>query len=487
MTKIAESPAGEHAEGATPERFPHSGQADVIVIGGGSAGLGAARNARRRGASVILVEQGAIGGDCTFSGCVPSKALLEAAGRGQSFDEAMAEVRRAVATVAAAEDAATLRREGIDVVTGSAQFADRGSVLVKGECIRAKKAIIIATGAGPAIPPIPGIDAVSYLTNETIFQMEKQPSSLAVLGGGPIGVEMADAFARLGSTVTILEAANRILPREEPIASEVLATILKDRGVSIVVGSAVTRIEPTGTSSGVRLHIAGGGAVEAEVLLVAVGRTPATKGLDLGRAGIDVTKRGFVRVDSRLRTTARHIFAAGDVAEPLQFTHVAYRTGSLAATNALSPLPVLRFRPEFVPWVTFTNPEVAHVGLTEAEAVRHGARVAYLPMDEVDRAIAADRTRGFVKLIVGPRFGLRNLGGGRLLGATIVAERAGEMLQEIVLAMRSSMFPARLALTIHPYPTWSTAVQQAAAQFFGEYGGRRATPASADDAERTKS
>jgi len=480
MTHTADVQAVEQTDGVTTEPRSHPEQADIVVIGGGSAGLGAGRTARRRGASVVLIEKAAIGGDCTFTGCVPSKALLEAAGRGQSFDQAMAEARRAIATVAATEDASALGREGIAVVIGSARFADPASVLVNGERIRATKAVVIATGAAPAVPPIPGLESVSYLTNETLFEIEKQPSSLAILGGGPIGVEMADAFSRLGSSVTIVEAAERILPREEPLASAVLASALQDRGVTIACGAPVTRVEATDVPSGVRLHLAEGKAVEAEVLLVAVGRTPTTEGLDLARAGVEVTGRGFIHVDARLRTTARRVFAAGDVAEPLQFTHVAYRTGSLAATNALSPLPVLRFRPEFVPWVTFTSPEVARIGLTEAEAARHGARVAYLPMEEVDRAIAAGRTRGFVKLIVGPRFGLRNLGGGRLLGATIVAERAGEMLQEVVLAMRAGMFPARLALTIHAYPTWSTAVQQAAAQFFGEYGGRRARPASAD-------
>lgn len=457
---------------------PRSSDADVVVLGGGSAGLGAARAARRRGASVVLIEQASIGGDCTFTGCIPSKAVLEAAGRGQSFDQAMAEAERAIATVAATENASVLRRDGIEVIEGSARLADRTSVIIDGHSLRATKAIIIATGASPAVPPIPGIETVRYLTNETLFQLEKLPSSLAVLGGGPIGVEMADAFARLGSNVTIVEATDRLLPREEAVASEVLASVFSNLGITTCVGSAVARVESIDGAPGVSLHLGSGRTIDAEALLVAVGRTPDTKGLDLDRAGVEVDHRGFIRVDARLRTTARHVFAAGDVAEPLQFTHVAYRTGYLAATNALSPIPLLRFRPESVPWVTFTSPEVARVGLTEVEAVRRGGRVAFLPMAEVDRAVAANRTQGFIKLIAGPRFGLRNLGGGRLLGATIVAERAGEMLHEIVLALRAGMFPARLALTTHAYPTWSMAVQQAAAQFFGEYGGRQAQPAS---------
>jgi pyruvate/2-oxoglutarate dehydrogenase complex dihydrolipoamide dehydrogenase (E3) component len=219
--------------------------------------------------------------------------------------------------------------------------------------------------------------------------------------------------------------------------------------------------------------------VDADELLVAVGRKPVTDGLGLDEAGVRVDRRGFIQVDSRLRTTASGIFAAGDVAEHLQFTHVAYETGRMAALNALARVPLHRFRTSSVPRVTFTDPEVARVGITESEAAAQGARVAFLPMTELDRAITAGRTEGFVKIIAGPRPILRRAAGGRVLGATIVAPRAGEMLHELVLAMRTGMFPARLALTTHAYPTWSMAVQQAAAQFFGEFGGRSARPTSA--------
>ena len=456
---------------------------DLVVIGAGAAGIGAAQTARRRGASVALVERGPIGGDCTFTGCIPSKTLLDGASRGESFDAAMAAVRTAVETVAATESAPVLRKEGIDVIEGSASFTDRLTLTVDGKPIRAKS-IVLATGASPAVPPIPGLESVPYLTNENIFELASLPRSLAILGGGPIGVEMAEAFARLGSKVTIVEGASQLLPREEPLAAEVIASAFSRLGIAQRTGSAVSSVEHGALGSGVTLRLADGSSVEADQLLVAVGRRPATSNLGLDAAGVDVDARGFVTVDSRLRTSAKGIFAAGDVAEALQFTHVAYQTGRIAATNALSHLPTHRFRSASVPWVTFTSPEVARVGMTEAEAAPRGGRVVFVPMTEVDRAITTRQTEGFVKIIAGPRPLLRNVAGGRILGATIVAPRAGEMLHEIVLAMQAGMFPARLALTVHAYPTWSMAIQQAAAQLFGEFGGRTARMASttSDDA-----
>ncbi|MDA8209261.1 MAG: NAD(P)/FAD-dependent oxidoreductase [Actinomycetota bacterium] len=446
---------------------------DIVVIGGGSAGLGAARTARRRGAAVALVEAGRIGGDCTFSGCVPSKALLEAAHRGLGFAEAMESVRRAVEEVAAGEDEAAITREGITVVPGLARLAGRGMVEVEGRRINARRAVVIATGASPAVPPIPGLAGADFLTNENLFGLERLPASLAILGGGPIGVEMAEAFALLGSRVSVLEAMDRLLPREEPEASEIVERSLRLLGVEVRTGTPVHEVRSVGPRC-LEISVAGGPPLRTEAMLVAVGRVPASGGVGLEEAGVALDARGFIRVDAHLRTSLRDVYAAGDVASPLQFTHVAYRTGAISAINALSPVPLARFRPEFIPAVTFTSPEVARIGVMEAEAPP-GARVAYLPMSEVDRAVAARRTEGFVKLIAGPRTLTRHLAAGRILGATIVCERAGEMLAEPALAMCTSMFAARLALTVHAYPTWSTAVQQAAAQLLGDgYGGRRA-------------
>jgi pyruvate/2-oxoglutarate dehydrogenase complex dihydrolipoamide dehydrogenase (E3) component len=452
---------------------------DLIILGGGAAGLGAARAARARGASVLLVERHRVGGDCTFTGCVPSKAIIEAAGRGEGFDGAMKNVRRAVEEVAATESSEILRHQGIDVVEGSARFIGPGAVRIDGTRAHGG-AVVIATGAQPTIPPIAGLESVPYLTNETLFDLTSLPESIAVLGGGPIGVEMAQAFARLGAAVTLIEGARRLLSKEEPLASAVVARALRQSGVTIRMGAAVEKVAARAPAPGVRLHLADGSSVEARSLLVAVGRTPSTKDLDLEAAGVDVDERGFVRVDDRLRASAKRIFAAGDVAEPLQFTHVAYETGRVAARNALAHLPLHRFRPTRVPWVTFSDPEVARVGTAESDAAGIGGRVAFVPMSEVDRAVSAGRTEGCIKIIAGPRRVLGRVAGGQLLGATVVAPRAGEMIHEVVLAMAAGMFPARLALTTHAYPTWSMAVQQAAAQFFGEFGGRRARPASAE-------
>jgi len=457
---------------------------DLVVVGGGTAGIGAARTAVRRGASVSLIESGPIGGDCTFTGCIPSKTVLEAAFGGRSFDQAMAAARQAIETVAQAESAAVLRSEGIEVIEGRARFMDRRTLDVDGTRVRGR-AIVVATGAGPAVPDIEGLETVDFLTNENVFKLMSLPTSLAVLGGGPIGVEMAEALSRLGSRVTIIEGASQLLPREEPLAAHVLTGVFAKLGITVLTGSPVEKVERLHPGQGIRLWLSAGNTVEADALLVAVGRRPATDGLGLREAGIQVDGRGFIGVDDRLRTTAKGVFAAGDVAEPLQFTHVAYQTGRIAAVNALTRVPLRRFQPAHVPWVTFTHPEVARVGLTEAEAAARGGRVAYLPMSEVDRAITAGQTEGFVKVIAGPRPLLRNAAGGRILGATIVAPRAGEMLSELVLAMTTRMFPARVALTTHAYPTWSMAVQQATAQLFGEIGGRRSRLATldGDDAE----
>jgi pyruvate/2-oxoglutarate dehydrogenase complex dihydrolipoamide dehydrogenase (E3) component len=455
---------------------------DLVIIGAGAAGIGAARAARAKGAEVVLVEGGRVGGDCTFTGCIPSKTIIEAANRGDDFATAMTKVHRAVEHVAASESAEVLRHDGIDVREGTARLAGPHVVEVDGRALSAR-AVVIATGANPLIPRFPGIETVEYRTYETLFDLTSLPKSLSVLGGGPTGVEMAQAFARLGSVVTIVEGAERLLPSEEPLASATLQNVFARCGIEVRTGTTVERVEEIGGETSIRLHLRDGSRVETDVLLVAVGRAPATSGLGLEDAGVRVDRGGFIQVDSRLRTTARGVFAAGDVAQPLQLTHVAYETGRIAALNALARVPVHRFRPAAVPRVTFTDPEVARVGVTESQAAARGGRVAFLPMTELDRAITAGRTEGFVKVVAGPRTILRGTAGGRILGATIVAPRAGEMIHELVLAMRSGTFPARLALTTHAYPTWSMAIQQAAAQFFGEFGGRSARPAAATSAD----
>jgi pyruvate/2-oxoglutarate dehydrogenase complex dihydrolipoamide dehydrogenase (E3) component len=430
---------------------------DLIVIGGGAAGLAAARTGAGLGARTLLVAEGPIGGDCTFTGCVPSKTLIEHAARGASFAEAMTAVRDAVQTIAATETADVLRGEGIEVLPGRAVFL---------------------VGARPAVPSVPGLGGLPYLTSETVFGLEERPRSLAVLGGGTTGCELAQAFHRLGVRVDVVEAADRVLPGADPDASEVVADVLAREGLTVRTGAGVVAAEAA--SGGVRLRLAGGAVVDADRLLVAVGRAPATAGLGLDAAGVRTGGTGHVITDRRLATTARGVYAAGDVTGRLQLTHAAYAMGRVAARNALGGRRRAAYADDGVPWVVFTDPEVAQVGLTETEA-GPDARVVYLPMTELDRAVTAGRTDGFVKLVAGPRRLLGHRGGGRLLGATIVAARAGEMIHEPALALRTGMFTGRLAQTVHAYPTWSIAVQQAAAQFFGGHGGRTARPPRSRD------
>jgi pyruvate/2-oxoglutarate dehydrogenase complex dihydrolipoamide dehydrogenase (E3) component len=452
---------------------------DLIVIGGGAGGMSAARTAARRRARPLLVQAGRIGGECTFTGCVPSKTMISAAAAGKTFEEAMAAVRQSIETIAATEDDEVFAREGIDVLHGWAMFRSPIELDVDGTTFRARR-FVVGTGTHPAVPSIDGLEGVDYLTNESIFDLDTQPASLAVLGGGAIGCELAQAFAHLGTKVTIVEALDRLLPREEPEASTAITHVFAVDGIDVKLGRQVTHVEALEAKGAARLRLDDGSTVSVDRLLVAVGRRAATDGLGLDAAGVAVD-RGFVVTDDRLATSAAGIWAVGDVAGKLQFTHAADEMGRVAAGNALSPpWRRQRFDPSAVPWVTYTAPEVARVGMAEAETTGHGGRVAFVPMSEVDRAIVTGQTAGFVKLIAGPRPILRGMGGGRILGATIVAARAGELIHEPALAIRARMFTGRLAQTVHAYPTWSVAVRQAAAQFFFETGGRQARPAHPD-------
>lgn len=449
---------------------------DLVVVGGGAAGLSAARTGARLGLRTALAQAGRLGGDCTFTGCVPSKTLIEAAARGLPFSQAMAHLHEVVEQVAASEDAIALAKGGVTVIEAHAHFTGQRRLAAGGHALSAKR-VVLATGSSPAVPPVAGLSELAYLTNETVFELADLPRSLAVLGGGAIGCELAQAFARFGADVSIIEAQGRLLPGEEPEASEVVAQVLAAAGVKVYLDARVTRASCSGR--GVNLDLADSTSVQADQLLVATGRSPVTQGLDPEAGGVELDRRGFVRTNSRLRTSAPGVYAAGDVTGRALLTHAADEMGRLAVRNAFSRLPRRHFDPLVVPQVIFTDPEVARVGLTEAEAAYKAgrARVAFLPMSTVDRALAAQRTEGFVKLIAGRRGVLGETGGGLLLGATIVAPRAGEMLHEVVLAMRTKMFTGRLAQTVHAYPTWSTAVRQAAAQFFFEVEGRRARPA----------
>lgn len=453
---------------------------DIVVVGGGAGGLTAAREANRRGARTLLVSDGPLGGDCTHTGCVPSKALLDAAAHGRSFAEAMAAVHQRIDEIAATEDADTLAGEGIDVLAGRARLTEDRNVEIGGRRIEARN-VILATGARPAAPPINGLRDVPHLTNETVFDMESAPGRLAVLGGGAIGVELAQAFRGLGIEVTVVEAQPRLLPVEEPEASAVIGEQFRARGIDVRTSARVERVERTETGD-TRLRLDDSTTVDADRLLVATGRVPVTDGLGVEDAGVETDERGYIRTDESLATTAPGIWAIGDVTGRMPFTHAAGRMAFVAVGNALSKVPLRkgRFDPRPIPWVTFTAPEVARVGMTEREAAEHRGRVAYLPLSDVDRGVITGETVGFVKLIAGPRPLLRNLGGGQLLGATIVAPTGGELIGQVSLAMRTRMFTGRLAQTTQAYPTWSMAIQETAAQFFMTQRGHAARDARAD-------
>ena len=452
---------------------------DLIVIGGGAAGLGAVRAALWAGADVAMVADSAPGGDCTFTGCVPSKTLLAAARDGLDFAGAMARVRATIEHIAATESAEVLRSEGATVIEGRARLATHDTVAVGERRITAPR-IVLATGSRPLLPNhIPGLVEARSLTTETVFDLTEAPESLGIIGGGPTGCELAQAFAILGVEVTLFEFQQRLLFREEPESSTIVLDSLQARGVAVRVGTSVESVELARVGGVSVLTRAGNGAenvseeVTVQRLLVAAGRVPATEGLGLVEMKVRLDGSGHVITDDRLMTSLKGVYAAGDVTGRAFLSHAADEMGRVAAGNALGKGLRGRFRGEMVPRVVFTDPEVASVGVAPSHAPP-GSRVAYLPLSEVDRAVTDGRTDGFIAIVAGPRRLLRNAGGGRILGATIVAPRAGEMIQEIVLAMRTDAFAGRLAQVSHAYPTWSSGVQMAAAQFFGEIEGRQA-------------
>jgi pyruvate/2-oxoglutarate dehydrogenase complex dihydrolipoamide dehydrogenase (E3) component len=463
-------------------------EADVVVVGGGAAGLSAASAARRHGASVILVERSRLGGDCTWTGCVPSKALLEVSRRlhgarqlgldgAIDFAAAMEGVARTIIAVSEEEDRPTLESQGIAVLEGEASFTGPRTLDVHGTAVTGKH-VILATGSTALVPPIDGLDEVGALTNDTVFDLRELPRRLAVLGGGPIGLELGQAFARLGSEVTILEGADRIAGKEEPETSEVLERVLTADGVRFHVGSMVERASRAGDGA-VTLRTGDGTEVTADEVLVAVGRKPVTDGLAAERGGVALTDSGHIEVDDKLRTSADGVYAIGDITGGPQFTHAGHDMGALAVDNALGRLS-RSWDTRALPWATFTDPEVGRVGMTEAEAhAEHGeaARVAFFPIAETDRAKTSGQADGFVKIVAGPHPVLRGAFGGQVLGATVVCPTGGDVVHELAVAMQTRMIVGRLAQTVHAYPSWSLAVREAAAMFFHEHKGRTARPA----------
>ena len=432
-------------------------RADLCVIGAGSAGLSLAAGAVQMGASVILIEQSRMGGECLNTGCVPSKALLAAAARGDDFAAAYEHMRRAISAIEPHDSAERFRGLGAHVVLGKAQFVAPRFLEVGSTSVTARR-FVIATGSAPIVPAIPGLDTVPYLTNETLFDSAPEPSHLLVLGGGPIGVEMAQAYRRLGAQVTLVES-QRLLGRDDPELAAIVRAQLIEEGVTVQEESRVGAVEAS-ADGGVRITCGEGDAsrrIEGSHLLVAAGRRPKIDGLSLDNAKVALND-GVPLVDARLRTTNKRIFAAGDVVGPYRFTHTASYQSRIIITNALFRLPA-RVRYSAVPWVTYTDPELAHVGMSEADARAkgHELRILRFPFEENDRAIAEGATTGFVKVVATRR--------GRVLGASIVGSHAGELILPWVLAVQHRIGVGKLAQTIVPYPTMSEASTRAAGSF----------------------
>lgn len=465
---------------------------DLVAIGGGTAGLVTAAGAAALGARTALVERDRLGGECLWTGCVPSKALIGSARLAQAFRRAGAfglepaepgigegrgvleSVRAVRARIQPHDDPERFRAMGVDVVEGEARFLSPREIEVDGRRIRARK-FVIATGSRPAVPPIEGLETTGFFTHETAFEGERLPRSVLVVGGGPIGIELAQAYRRLGATVTVVEMEDRILPREDPELSERLRRILEREGVRVRTGARVRRTE-RGADGEARVFTeprsAGGdggsepeGADDperCEAILVAAGRRPNVEALGLDAAGVETGPEG-VRVDGHLRTRRRHILAAGDVIGGLRFTHVADHEARAAVRNALFPFPPARARVDYraVPWCTYTDPALARVGPTEAEArerLGDGVEAFAFDLEELDRAIAERAAEGFVKLVTDRR--------GRVLAGHVLAPDAGTLIAEVALAVKQRLRVRELSDLVHPYPTMSEAVRKAADAYY---------------------
>jgi len=447
---------------------------DICVIGAGSGGLSVANGASQMGADVVLIEKHKMGGDCLNYGCVPSKALLAAghaaaavrrAGRygintaAPSADAAgvFGHVHKTIAAIEPLDSVERYEGLGVNVIQAAARFTGPGEVEAGGKTIRARR-FVVATGSTAFVPPIPGLDSVPYMTNETVFDQDALPEHLIVIGGGPIGIELAQAHRDLGSRVTVLEMF-AIMPKDDPELVDVVRGRLIEDGIDLREGVQIDRIEKT--AAGLRVILKGEDAeqaVDGSHLLVATGRRANVDGLDLEKAGIKYSPKG-IDVDARLRTSNKKVFAVGDVAGGFQFTHVAGYHAGIVIKNALFRLPA-KADHRTVPWVTYTSPELAQVGLTEDEArnASQDFRVLRWPYHENDRALAEGLTDGLVKAIVTPK--------GHVLGCGIVGAGAGELIQTWVLAMSEKIKVGAIAQMIAPYPTLGEVSKRAAGSFY---------------------
>ena len=446
---------------------------DMVVIGGGAAGLTAAGMSAVLGARTALISDNKLGGDCTWQGCIPSKTLLKAAKVAHAMRSAAKyglepstaphEWARIIERVHSirehvyqdADAPPNMEKLGVEVIAAQARFVDRNSVETTSETagrrVLTSRYFIIATGSRPYIPRIDGIDRVSVLTNETLFELKERPQRLLVLGAGPVGIEMAQAFRRLGSEVTVIGRSERILEHDDAELTTMLRQCLEGEGVRLRLGEQIGRFEPG------LAHLKNGETVLLDAVLAATGRRPNIEGLQLQAVGVRTTDSGIV-VDRRCRTNVKNIFACGDVTGKFLFTHMAEHTAKTAVMNAILHLPVSR-KDDRVSWCTFTDPELAHAGLGEEELRRRGKKfqVYRFPFSKLDRAITESESAGLVKVFANSR--------GKVLGASILGANAGEMIAEYALAIEAKAGLGAISSAIHPYPTYSLANRRAADVF----------------------
>lgn len=462
---------------------------NLVVIGAGAAGLITSYIGATVKAKVTLIEGHKMGGDCLNTGCVPSKALIRAAkllndarrahdyglrsqGMAVDFAAVMERVQKAIKKIEPHDSIERYTDLGVECITGYAKLTSPYSVEVNGKELLAKN-IVIATGARPFVPPIPGLQEVNYLTSDNVWNLRKLPPRLVVMGGGPIGCELAQSFARLGSKVTMIEMAPGILIREDQEVADLVEKSLLRDGVEVLTNHQVTKVAQTGADVVVSCETPGQRvSVRCDAILVAVGRAANTDGLGLKELGIELTERGTIKVNDYLQTRYPNILACGDVVGPYQFTHMAGHQAWYASVNALFR-GIKKFKVDYslVPAATYTDPEVARVGLNEQEAKQQNIpyEVVRYDLDDLDRAIVDGETQGFIKLLTVP-------GKDKLLGVTIVGHHAGDLIAEFVLAMKYGLGLNKILGTIHIYPTWSEATKLAAGAWKKEHVPEKVMP-----------
>lgn len=431
---------------------------DLCIIGAGSGGLSVAAAAAQMGAIVALVEEGKMGGDCLNYGCVPSKSLLAIAKSGENdFGKVMAYVHSVIDKIAPHDSTERFEKLGVKVFAGTGRFLDKRTLQVNDILIKARH-FVVASGSCPSIPPIPGLDQIQYHTNETIFDLKEKPEHLIIIGGGPIGCEIAQAFLLLGTKVSLLEAMT-ILPHDESDLVDLLRQNMIKQGLHLVEGAKIKQVGMHLGKIAVNFeHQEIKQAIHGSHLFIATGRKPNVHNLNLDAANVKYTTKG-ITVNSKLRTTSSHIYAIGDVVGPYLFTHVANYHAGIIIRNIFFKLPA-KVNYKALPWVTYTQPELAHVGLTSIDALKKEpkAKILNLPFSENDRAQAEQETQGRIKVVVTPK--------GKILGVSLLGAHAGELLLPWIMAIQNDMTLRAFTDVIVPYPTMSEISKQIAGEFY---------------------